>query len=93
VGLLKQVCFSTRTCRGNQTTSAVGGRTDMSFKRADFRVDPARDIRASTLGHFQFAGLMREDLIQVAASVSERVGQRLKRTRLATVLAAMFFEP
>ena len=29
---------TTRTCRGGPTTSAVGGRTDMPFKRADFRV-------------------------------------------------------
>ena len=27
---------TTRTCRGGPTTSAVGGITDMPFKRADF---------------------------------------------------------
>src|SRR6185295_19803195 len=31
-------CGTTRTCRGGPTTSAVGGRTDMPFKRADFLV-------------------------------------------------------
>jgi hypothetical protein len=42
-------CGTTRTCRGDPTTSAVGGRTNMPFKRADFRVGPIKEVGTFTI--------------------------------------------
>jgi DNA-binding response OmpR family regulator len=40
VALHESLDGTKRTCRGGPTTSAVEGRTDMPFKRANFRLGP-----------------------------------------------------